>query len=592
MWACLLGELPGSFIVFQGEAIFPAMEAEIGLIFLEVCMLEIKNVGIRLSVNDRVLVEDFSFTLHGGDKAVIIGEEGNGKSTLLKMIYDEECIAGYCQYDGQIIRKGSLAYLPQLFPEGELDCCLEEYFADAEFHQHVQLLARLGLTLDFVMSRQVIRTLSGGEKIKIQLAKIMMAEPDVILLDEPTNDIDIAALEWLEGFINSCRKPVLFISHDETLIENTANVIIHMEQLVRKTKSKITVSYSGYAKYVKARGLAYDKQMMVAKKQRSDHKAQMQRWQQIHDRVEHDQGAISRDDPATGRLLKKKMKAVKSTGRRLDKQAEDFMDIPQMEEAILTQFDPAVTLPQGKMVLSLSLDGLWVGEECSLGNVIQGVGEGCSAEDVKRDESAEREPLTGRHLPEISESKVGRRQLSGPLTLDVYGPRRIGITGRNGAGKSTLLKKICEELRERKDITAAYMPQDYTEVLDYGQPVIDFLAADSHKDTITKVRTFLGSMKFTHDEMLGKIGKLSGGQKAKILFLDMVLKGTNVLVLDEPTRNFSPLSAPEIRKTLVKFGGAIISVSHDRKYLDEVCDEVYELTEDGITTSHYPPKVT
>lgn len=92
----------------------------------------------------------------------------------------------------------------------------------------------------------------------------------------------------------------------------------------------------------------------------------------------------------------------------------------------------------------------------------------------------------------------------------------------------------------------------------------------------------MGSMKFTHEEMTGKIANLSGGQKAKILFLDMVLRGANVLLLDEPTRNFSPLSGPVVRGALADFGGAIISVSHDRKYLQEVCSQVYELREDGL----------
>jgi len=512
-------------------------------------MLEIKNASVRLSLNDRVLVDNFNFTLHRGDKAVIIGEEGNGKSTLLKLIYDEEHVLGYCQYSGQIVRKGKLAYLPQSFPEEDLDSSLEEYFADMEIHRYVHVLIRLGLSLDFAMSGQCIRTLSGGEKIKIQLARILISEPDIILLDEPTNDIDISTLKWLERFINDCEQPILFISHDETLIENTANVIVHMEQLVRKTKSKITVTYSGYKKYIKTRGIAFDKQMQVAKKQRSNHKAQMEKWKQIHDRVDHEQGAVSRQDPATARLLKKKMKAVKSTGKRLESQTEDFLEIPQMEEAILTQFDPEILIPHGKMILSLSLPELCVGGVSTLSE---------------------------------HKSHVKGRRLTGQIKLTVHGPERIGIIGRNGTGKSTLLKKVWEMLQERTDITAAYMPQDYAEVLDYNQPVIEFLAADAHKDTITKVRTYLGSMKFTHDEMLGKIGKLSGGQKAKILFLDMVLRGANVLILDEPTRNFSPLSAPEIRKTLTLFGGAIISVSHDRKYLNEVCEKVYELTADGI----------
>lgn len=93
----------------------------------------------------------------------------------------------------------------------------------------------------------------------------------------------------------------------------------------------------------------------------------------------------------------------------------------------------------------------------------------------------------------------------------------------------------------------------------------------------------MGSMKFTHEEMTGRIGDLSGGQRAKILFLDMVLKGADVLLLDEPTRNFSPLSGPVVRAALKSFGGAVISVSHDRKYLNEVSDRIYKLSESGLS---------
>ena len=500
-------------------------------------MLELKNISIDLSVNNRKIAENFSFILNQRDKAVIIGEEGNGKSTLLKLIYDERQVSDYCGYTGQIIRKGKLAYLPQFFPEEYLDYNVEQYFADTEPARHVRIFSRLGLSLDFTSSSQVVRTLSGGEKIKIQLAKILMSQPDILLLDEPTNDIDLETLDWLEGFINNCEQPLLYISHDETLIENTANIIIHMEQLVRKTKSKITVARGGYVDYVKARNLAYDKQTQVAKKQRSDHKAQMERWQQIYNRVDHEQRNISKAGrDGEGRKLKKKMQSVKSTGKRLEHQADDFLDIPQIEQAILTQFDPKISIPHGKEILSLD-------------------------------------------LPELC---AGEKKLSGSIRLNVTGPRHVGIIGRNGAGKSTLLREIWAALKERADITAAYMPQDYAEVLNYDRTAVGFLAADSDKETITKARTFLGGMKFTQDEMLGRIGRLSGGQKAKILFLDMVLRNANVLILDEPTRNFSPLSAPEIRKTLALFNGAVISVSHDRKYLDEVCDVVYELTGEGV----------
>ena len=117
---------------------------------------------------------------------------------------------------------------------------------------------------------------------------------------------------------------------------------------------------------------------------------------------------------------------------------------------------------------------------------------------------------------------------------------------------------------------------------------MEYLAANYSKEDMTKARTFMGNMRFTAEEMTGKIGNLSGGQKAKILFLDMVLQNANVLVLDEPTRNFSPLSSPVVRQALKEFGGAIISISHDRKYLEQVCDVVYQLTPEGLAAWQQP----
>ena len=130
------------------------------------------------------------------------------------------------------------------------------------------------------------------------------------------------------------------------------------------------------------------------------------------------------------------------------------------------------------------------------------------------------------------------------------------------------------------------MPQDYSEKLDYEKTPIEYLAQNFTKDEITKARTFMGSMHFTHEEMTNKIENLSGGQKAKILFLEMVLKNANVLLLDEPTRNFSPLSNPVVRRSLKEFRGAIISISHDRKYLSEVCNKIYQLDKNGLTVAY------
>ncbi|MBR6978143.1 MAG: ABC-F family ATP-binding cassette domain-containing protein, partial [Lachnospiraceae bacterium] len=156
------------------------------------------------------------------------------------------------------------------------------------------------------------------------------------------------------------------------------------------------------------------------------------------------------------------------------------------------------------------------------------------------------------------------------------------IIGPNGAGKTTLIRKIADELLKRTDVKAFYMPQNYEDTLPFDQTPVDYLAPSGHKDEITQVRTYLGSMKYTAEEMFHPIRELSGGQKAKLLLLKISLTETDVLILDEPTRNLSPLSAPEIRGILRSFGGAMIAVSHDRKFIREVCEKVYVLGPEGL----------
>lgn len=506
-------------------------------------MLQITNLNIMHIKDLRPILKDFSFTLNEGDKAVIIGEEGNGKSTLMKIIYDDNLVSEYIEYTGEISKNNMiLGYLTQELNEKQKEMTVLEFcselpiFYDLTPKELANIAAKLGIELELFYSDQKVGRLSGGEKVKLQLSKILMQSPDVLLLDEPSNDIDIHMLEWLEEFINNCKVPVLFISHDESLIENTANVIIHLEQLKNNTVPQHTVAKMDYKTYINQRINKLTHQDQVARKERSDYEKQQERYRQILQKVEHQQNTISRQDPGGGRLLKKKMHAVKSMGKRFDRDYENMTEIPDTEEAIFAKFDKNINIPNGKQILDY-------------------------------------------HLEEL---QVEGRVLVHNIDLLVRGPEKICIIGKNGVGKTTLIRKLATELLKRTDIKASYMPQDYEDLLDFTITPVEYLTFVGDKEEDTRIRTFLGSMKYTTDEMNHKIVELSGGQKAKLLFLKMTMDGSNVLILDEPTRNFSPLSNPVIREILRDYKGAIISISHDRKYIKEVCDIVYELKEDGV----------
>lgn len=510
-------------------------------------MLQIQNLTLTHHKDLRTIIENFTFTLQPGDKAVIIGEEGNGKSTLLKWIYDPSLVQDYAEAAGQRILNGSLlGYLPQELSEADKSKSVYEFYAEspAFFDQTPRELAmisaQLGLPSDFFYFDQSIRFLSGGEKVKMQLARLLIEKPDVLLLDEPSGDIDIETLQWLEAFIQKAACPVLFISHDETLIENTANVIIHLEKLERGRCVRHTIARLPYAEYIQNRLANLQKQTQLAHSEEREYRKQMDRFYHIQQQVEHQLNTISRQNPGGARLLKKKMKAVKSQERRFEREHENRTQVPHTELAIMISFDPATSLPPGKCVLDLSLN----------------------------------------HLT------VENRVLAPALSLRVMGGEKVAIIGRNGCGKSTLMKQIAKELLTRPDLNTAYMPQNYEDQLNLSLSPIEWLSSTGDKEEITRIRTHLGSMRYTPDEMFHPMSELSGGQKAKILFLKMILSGANVLLLDEPTRNFSPLSNPVIRQVLKEFHGTIISISHDRKYLQEVTDTLYELNEAGLRKVH------
>lgn len=538
-------------------------------------MLQIKNLTITHKKDLRTILEHFSFALNPGEKAVIIGEEGNGKSTLLKWIFDPTLIEPYAEAHGERIVSGErLGYLPQELPAVWHSKSVYDFFSDTPLFWEQspgelgQLSRTLGIPTDFYYSEQSMGSLSGGEKVKAQLARILMEQPTVLLLDEPSNDIDIETLIWLEGFIRNSRQAILYISHDETLIENTADTVIHLEQLRRKTVSRHTVAHMPYVQYVKERNERFANEERHALNDRRQEKLRQEKLNRIQQKVEQDLRSVSRQDPHGGFLLKKKMKSVKSLEHRYERERADMVQLPEPEDSIFVKFGEDIHMPAGKTVLDYHLDRLTV---------------------PLPDRIAGSEMRTG-ILPEESLLTVcpqedNVRLLARDISLRIQGPKKVCITGRNGIGKTTLLKFIAAQLLPRPDIHAAYMPQDYGDLLDMNATPTEYLSVTGHKDELTRIRTYLGSLKYTADEMERPIAELSGGQKAKLFLLSMSLSGADVLILDEPTRNFSPLSGPVIRKVLHDYGGAVLSISHDRKFIREVCDTVYELTPEGLKES-------
>ena len=173
------------------------------------------------------------------------------------------------------------------------------------------------------------------------------------------------------------------------------------------------------------------------------------------------------------------------------------------------------------------------------------------------------------------------------LSFTLNDGERLALIGEEGNGKSTLLHLIRNTLEKRSDLRVFYMPQDAGDLLDFSLSPVELLSPSGEKEERSRAGILLGSMKFTADEMNHPSAGLSGGQKAKLMFLMMAQSGANVLLLDEPSRNLSPLSGPVIRELLAEYPGCIIAVSHDRRLIREVCTRTVELTPEGVRPSSF-----
>lgn len=510
-------------------------------------MLEVKHLTIKKAAEDRTLIEDLSFVLNPKDKFAIIGLEGIGKSTLLKVVEGQKDL-NYIEYNGHINRKDfRIGYLPQNTTvlwnqESTINFLLKQHPEDEIKPEDYTLFGLLDKTLAYVKfdlqvfeDQKKIIEYSGGEIVKLAIAKLLLREPDILLLDEPTNDLDLDTILFLEDFINQDERPILYISHDEALLEHTANGIIHLVPTHKTNQAINIVSKCSYLEYVYARNRSLNSQETIARKQRADYKKKMERFHQVYQRVEYLQNQAVRA-PTQGRLLKKKMKSMKSQESRYEREREDFQEIPEREEEINLFFSNENGLASNKLVLNYEQETVY-----------------------------------------IKDTVLARN-----INLIIKGPEKIAMIGKNGVGKTTFLKKIVEDISKNKTLTLGYMSQQYTDVLNPDDTVLEAIRLQPDKEYETKIRTMLGSLNFTSEEMLYQVQSLSGGQIAKLMLLRLVLLAPDVLVLDEPTRNLSPLSLPVIHELLKQFRGCIICVSHDRNFIVDVFDCVYRLKKDGL----------
>ena len=500
-------------------------------------MIKINHLTITQNKNLRDLVSDLNMSIQDGEKVVIIGEEGNGKSTLLKILMGEDLsdftIRGDIQSDYQ-----SLAYIPQKLPEELKNMTLHDYFfldfADLDYSILYRLAEELHFDSNRFASDQEIGSLSGGEALKIQLIHELAKPFEILFLDEPSNDLDLETVDWLKGQIRKIRQTVIFISHDEDFLSETADTIVHLRLVKHRKEAETLVEHLDYERYSEQIKANFARQSQQAANDQRAYDKTMEKHRRVKQNVETALRATK--DSTAGRLLAKKMKTVLSQEKRYEKVAQSMTQKPLEEEEIRLFFSDIQPLPASKVLIQLEKENLSIGE----------------------------------------------RVLAQELQLTVRGHEKIGIIGPNGVGKSTLLAKLQQLLNDKREVSLGFMPQDYHKKLQLDLSPVEFLSQTGQKEELQKIQSHLASLNFSYPEMQHQIRSLSGGQQGKFLLLDLVLRKPNFLLLDEPTRNFSPTSQPQIRKLFATYLGGLITVSHDRRFLKEVCSTIYRLTDHGL----------
>jgi ATP-binding cassette subfamily F protein uup len=468
------------------------------------------------------LFQDVSFTVQEGDRVGLIGPNGSGKSTLMRVL------AGSVSPDsGEVVlRKHTrLSYVEQesRFEPGEtvrsvITHALEQANV-VETDREARLQETLGRTgfTDFSVQAN---SLSGGWQKRLAIAEALVQHPDILLLDEPTNHLDLAGIEWLESLLETATFACVVVSHDRYFLENVAT---EMAELSRVYPDGILRVDGNYSKFLE-------------KKEEFLH-AQAQRQEALENRVHSEIEWLRRGAKARTRKSK----------ARIDKAQEligELADLNERRRTATARIDFSATERQTKRLVELE----------NVGFEIQG------------------------------------RRLFTSLNFTITAGMRVGLLGPNGSGKTTLLRLLRGELtpsegdvRKADFLKIVYF--DQTRKLDPDVILRRALAPDSdavvYQDRVIHVASWAARFLFTGEQLNQPVGKLSGGERARVLIAQLMLQPADVLLLDEPTNDLDIPTLEILEESLLEFRGALVLVTHDRYLLDRVSTVVLGLSGTG-----------
>ncbi|WP_299684969.1 ABC-F family ATP-binding cassette domain-containing protein [uncultured Dokdonia sp.] len=519
-------------------------------------MLNIHNLSV--SFQGEYLFEEITYRLNGGDRVGLVGKNGAGKSTMLRIIsgeqeYDTGSIAiekeiqiGFLKQDIDFIEgRTVLEESYEAFSDiKKLEKQLEEINTqlsertDYESDSYNQLMIDLneiqhqyeihggynyqgdterilqGLGFQREDFDKLTDTFSGGWRMRIELAKLLLQSNDILLLDEPTNHLDIESIIWLEGFLKNYTGAVVIVSHDKMFLDNVTNRTIEI------SLGRIYDYPKAYSKY------------LVLRKELREQQLAAQKNQQKH--IEQTEKLIEKF-----RAKASKATMAQSLIKKLDK--IDRIEVDEDDNSVMTLKFPVSVTP-GKVVVE--------------------------AEHVAK--------------------SYGDKKVLQNIDLLVERDTKTAFVGQNGQGKSTLAKIIVGELEHNgtlklgHNVQIGYFAQNQAEYLDGSKTVEDTMIDAADEKTRPRVRDILGSFLFRGEEVDKYVRVLSGGERNRLALAKMMLQPFNVLVMDEPTNHLDIKSKNVLKDALRNFEGTLIVVSHDRDFLQGLTDRVYEFKDHRI----------